>query len=80
MEHDKKIKPETPDYIRFNNKILRKMCSHKNGRGHLVPPPTGNTHPSQYQICKQNQIKTVTPAMPTYTTHPYWSDPDVGLA
>jgi hypothetical protein len=24
MEHDKKIKPKTPDYIRFNNKILRK--------------------------------------------------------
>jgi ribosomal protein L40E len=32
MEHDKKIKPETPDYIKFNKKILRKMCSHQNGK------------------------------------------------
>jgi hypothetical protein len=32
MEHDNKIKPETPDYIMFNNKILRKMYSYQNGR------------------------------------------------
>jgi hypothetical protein len=57
MEHDKKIKPETPDYIRFNNKILRKE---KATQLHHPPtrrrPPTGDAHPPNAAI----------PATPTH--------------
>jgi hypothetical protein len=58
MKHDKKIKPETPDYIKFKNKILRKdeaTQSHHPRPDDAYPPSTAilaHAHPPQYQIYK----------------------------